>query len=70
MDDVLKSMAKELREALEGSGIPLDEHPALDGPDKPPTRQIFDEYRRRGGTTYSDPDVLVEDLIKEVKNPT
>jgi hypothetical protein len=70
MDAALKGMASELREALEMSSIPLDGHPALDGPDKPPSDRVFGEYQRRGGTEYTDPDEVVTALIEEVKNPS
>lgn len=70
MDVALKSMADELREALEMSGVPLNGHPALDGPDKPPTEKVFAEYQRRGGTEYTDPDEVFKAIVEEVKHPS
>lgn len=63
-DPVLEGMANELCTALIMRGLD-PKHPPHES--NPPTETFFAEYKKRGGTVYTDPDEAAHDLIELVK---
>lgn len=63
-DTVLSAMAAEVKEVLESKGLDPANPPTSV---KPPSSAVFAEYRRRGGTEFTDADKLADALVTEVK---
>jgi hypothetical protein len=58
-------MATELRDELVARGIDPQEHPPAS---TLPSRRAFEEYQRRGGKVYDDPDKMGVALVEKVKD--
>lgn len=62
-DPVLNAMADELRGALIRAGLDPANPPTEF---KPPAARAHEEYIKRGGKVYMDPDSMVDALIRRV----
>jgi hypothetical protein len=64
-DPILTKMAEELRAALVERGL----DPTSPPEGLAPAGAAFEQYKLRGGRTYSDPQLFVSALIQEVGKP-